>query len=86
MPRSGEGPDRLVVFVTLRQDMPRDRLRQELQARIASELNPLFRMHDLVIVEALPRTASNKIIRRELRARYAAMEDGGSEEERERPA
>ena len=81
--RGDEGPDRLVVFVTLRQDVPRDRLRQELQARIASELNPLFRLHDLVKVEALPRTASNKLIRRELRARYAAMEEGGSPDERE---
>jgi acetyl-CoA synthetase len=47
---------------------------RELQAAIARDLNPLFRIHDLVLVEALPRTASNKLMRRELRAGYA---DGG---------
>ena len=33
-------------------------------------LNPLFRISDLVLVPALPVTASNKIMRRELRAGY----------------
>jgi acetyl-CoA synthetase len=41
-----------------------------MQAAIKRDLNPLFKIHDLVLVEALPRTASNKIMRRELRAQY----------------
>ena len=74
----GEGPERLVVFVTLRKNVAREQLRQELQTRIGAELNPLFRLHDLVTVEALPRTASNKLMRRELRARYTGNRSPGA--------
>ena len=70
----GEGPERLVVFVTLRKHLARTQLRQEVRARIGTELNPLFRLHDLVTVDALPRTASNKLMRRKLRARYTEWE------------
>ena len=41
-----------------------------LQQAIKERLNPLFRIADLVLVDALPVTASNKIMRRELRAGY----------------
>ena len=42
---------------------------------VATELNPLFKLHDLVIVDSLPRTASNKLMRRELRTRYKRKND-----------
>jgi acetyl-CoA synthetase len=45
-------------------------LRSRLQATIRNQLNPLFHIHEVVIVESLPRTASNKVMRRELRAQY----------------
>jgi acetyl-CoA synthetase len=70
----GEGAERLVVFAVAPGRPDRPALMRELQAAIARDLNPLFRIHDLVLVEALPRTASNKLMRRELRAGYA---DGG---------
>jgi acetyl-CoA synthetase len=41
-----------------------------MQSAIKSDLNPLFKIHDVVVIDALPRTASNKVMRRELRARY----------------
>jgi len=41
----------------------------ELGERIARELNPLFRIHELRIESELPRTASNKLMRRSLRDR-----------------
>lgn len=44
-----------------------DSLPQELGRRIAAELNPLFKIHEVVTIDALPRTASNKVMRRELR-------------------
>ena len=47
----------------------REELKPELQRLVGDHLNPLFRIHDLVEVEQLPRTASNKLLRRELRAR-----------------
>ena len=62
-----EGASGLVVFAVLRPDVDRTGLRQELQTRIAAELNPLFKIHELMIVDDLPRTASNKLVRRQLR-------------------
>ena len=66
----GEGAERLVLFVVARGEVDRAGLAKDLGRLIHEGLNPLFRVHDLVLVEALPRTASNKLLRRELRARY----------------
>jgi len=41
-----------------------------LQEAIRSGLNPLFRVHDVVVIESLPRTASQKVMRRKLRDDY----------------
>jgi acetyl-CoA synthetase len=41
-----------------------------MQSEISSELNPLFKIHDVVPIEELPRTASAKVMRRELRNTY----------------
>ena len=37
---------------------------------VRKELNPLFKVSDLVKMDALPRTASNKVMRRKLRTDY----------------
>lgn len=69
------GPSRLVVFVVPQPGSPlapaawQDRLQQA----IKSELNPLFKIHEVVLLAALPRTASNKVMRRLLRAQYCAQ-------------
>lgn len=68
----GEGADSLVIYVVLTQPTDAAVLRRELSRRIRENLNPLFKIHDIVTVDALPRTASHKVMRRELRARYAA--------------
>jgi len=39
----------------------------ECQTAISSNLNPLFRVHSVVLRGSLPRTASNKVMRRLLR-------------------
>ncbi|MGB5815126.1 MAG: AMP-binding protein [Thermoanaerobaculia bacterium] len=75
LPEPSGGPDRLIVFAVLAGETDLDLLRAELNRRLATELNPLFRIHELHQVEMLPRTASNKLMRRELRARCL---DGGS--------
>ncbi len=67
----GEGADRLVVYAVVRDEIDPERLRRELGALIADRLNPLFKIHDLVLVDSLPRTASNKLMRRALRERWA---------------
>lgn len=41
-------------------------LPQVLGRRIAAQLNPLFKIYEVVTTDALPRTASNKVMRREL--------------------
>ena len=70
---AGGGPARLVVYAV--PETGTGTTAEELQARfrhvIREHLNPLFRIHDVVLVDALPRTASNKTMRRVLRASYA---------------
>ncbi|HXV76035.1 MAG TPA: hypothetical protein VD788_06895, partial [Candidatus Polarisedimenticolaceae bacterium] len=66
----GEGAEQLVAYVVLRAAVDRSRLGAELACAISRELNPLFRLHDVVVVDTLPRTASNKLMRRALRACY----------------
>lgn len=64
------GPERLAVFVVLTgRKLDEAEVKQQLNVRIGQELNPLFRITTLQILETLPRTASNKIMRRMLRNR-----------------
>jgi len=66
----GGGPSRLIVFAVASPDSvvaPGD-LKAAMQNAIRSQLNPLFRLDEVRVVPSLPRTASNKIMRRELRA------------------
>ena len=68
-PKDG-GPNRLVIYAVLATSHPvskKQKLHSILQTALSEHLNPLFRIHDVVIVDALPRTASNKIMRRLLR-------------------
>ena len=67
----GEGQEKLVVFVVIDEIADKQTLKKELGSKIAKRLNPLFKMHDLVIVDDLPRTASNKLMRRKLRECYS---------------
>ncbi len=67
----GEGAEALVIFVVLSAATDADDLQRDLGRAITKELNPLFKIHDLVVVESLPRTASNKLMRRLLRKQYA---------------
>jgi acetyl-CoA synthetase len=78
----GEGAERLVVFAVLSDDADTGDLRREVEKMLASELNPLFKIHDLVIVDALPRTASNKLMRRKLRAQHVATIEAQRDTER----
>ena len=45
-------------------------LRIEMQKLIKGKLNPLFTISDVVVAVSLPRTASNKVMRRVLRDSY----------------
>ncbi len=65
------GPERLVVFVHTTHEIEKVQLQKELQKIMQAELNPLFKIYDLVFKENFPRTASNKLMRKELRKELA---------------
>ncbi|RKU39487.1 AMP-dependent synthetase [Candidatus Poribacteria bacterium] len=70
-PKDG-GASQLVIYAVLIQPESaptKQELHATLQAELSQHLNPLFRIHNVIIVEALPRTASNKVMRRLLRDR-----------------
>jgi acetyl-CoA synthetase len=68
----GGGPGRLVVYAVCIPGAETDsgRLAGAMQAEIKKHLNPLFKIHDVVVVDSLPRTASNKVMHRKLREEY----------------
>ncbi len=67
------GPSLLVVYAVPEScaTFELEPLTKDMQRAISSKLNPLFKIHDVVLVEALPRTASNKVMRRVLRDTYS---------------
>jgi acyl-coenzyme A synthetase/AMP-(fatty) acid ligase len=83
-PTPGGGPEQLHIFVVLphaavgggggtgqpdRADSAMlQKLQQECQTAIKQALNPLFKVHKVVQVTTLPRTASNKVMRRLLKS------------------
>ncbi len=64
------GPSLLVIFATTQKKLDKDRIKTIMQLRLNQKLNPLFKIYDIVFRETLPKTASNKIIRRLLRDQY----------------
>jgi acetyl-CoA synthetase len=70
VPPPGGGPSQLVIFAVSPSSAAD--LRERMQQAIRRDLSPLFKIHDLVLVDSLPRTASNKVMRRVLRDRYSS--------------
>ncbi|CAE7483664.1 AAE17 [Symbiodinium microadriaticum] len=70
-PPSG-GPSSLILFVILKDGSKQDHssIKPKLQVAIKSHLNPLFHIGAVLIKDKLPRTASNKVMRRVLRDEY----------------
>jgi acetyl-CoA synthetase len=65
----GGGPSSLVMCIVI-DDGDVAEISAEMQRRIREQLNPLFKIADVVQVTELPRTASAKVMRRVLRADY----------------
>ena len=72
VPPAGGGPSRLIIYAVVLQEIDTDTLTALMQKTIGDQLNPLFKIHATFILPALPRTASGKILRRELRRIYLA--------------
>jgi acetyl-CoA synthetase len=69
------GPSQLIVYTVLTPHCSKTKaeLKAVMQTAIAQTLNPLFKIRDVVVVDALPRTASNKVMRRVLRNQYRVV-------------
>ncbi|CAK9186946.1 unnamed protein product [Ilex paraguariensis] len=63
------GPEQLAIFVVIRKGFSIEpaKLKTKFSKAIQSNLNPLFKVTFVKIIPELPRTASNKILRRVLR-------------------
>jgi acetyl-CoA synthetase len=70
---SGGGPSQLVVVAVpeIGEQPDVEVWREVMQQEIRAHLNPLFKIHSVRLRDALPRTASAKVMRRTLRAEYA---------------
>lgn len=75
VPLPGGGPDRLFLFLVLSGSAgpTEGTLLQSCQAAISRNLNPLFKVQQVVVRASLPRNASNKVMRRVLRAELEGM-------------
>jgi len=69
----GGGPSDLVLCV-VGEGLAPDEVRAAAQQAIRSGLNPLFKVARVRVVQALPRTASGKVMRRILRSESAAQQ------------
>ena len=68
VPENGTGPDQLIAFLVSKEEFDTAQVLKAINSAIRSQLNPLIRIAAIRPIEKLPRTASNKIMRRELRS------------------
>jgi len=65
------GPEKLIVFIQpVSTIVSTTDLLKDIQKLIQQQLNPLFRVSEIILKESLPRTASNKIMRKDLKKEY----------------
>jgi len=70
------GPSHLVIFASVDiESISKEALKANMQLRINQHLNPLFKIYDIVLMTELPKTASNKIMRRMLRIKYGSVKN-----------
>ena len=71
----GGGPSNLVIYAITDEEKTlkteKEQLLKELSSVLKKDLNPLFKVSDLVLTDSLPRTSSNKVMRRVLRKNYS---------------
>ncbi len=65
------GPSELVIYFTEKENnLSLAEKQKAIKNQVRSELNPLFKVKEALPLEALPRTASGKLMRRNLRSMY----------------
>ncbi|KAL0462432.1 UNVERIFIED_CONTAM: putative acyl-activating enzyme 17, peroxisomal [Sesamum latifolium] len=75
VPPAGGGPERLVIAIVLKNpDKPitdLSNLSASFNSALQKKLNPLFKVSEIVPLPSLPRTATNKVMRRVLRQQFS---------------
>ncbi|KAF3792031.1 putative acyl-activating enzyme 17 [Nymphaea thermarum] len=79
VPPLGGGPEQLVIAVVFKDanfssEADLSSLKKAFNSSLQRKLNPLFRVSHIVVMPSLPRTASNKIMRRVLRQQLSQTE------------
>jgi len=70
IPPEGGGPDRLVLCIVPATEVDLEKVLKETQLVVKKKINPLFKVSECHFYESLPRTASNKVMRRKLRSEF----------------
>ncbi|KAI5081101.1 hypothetical protein GOP47_0004284 [Adiantum capillus-veneris] len=76
VPEAGGGPEQLLIVVVLKESsdaVSNELLKQKFNATIQQKLNPLFKVASVAVANSLPRTASNKVMRRMLRSQFGTL-------------
>ncbi len=73
VPSQGNGPEQLVIYASTQSNLNKNDIMKIMQKKINDRLNPLFKIHDLVFVDEITKTASNKMMRRVLRKTYLSL-------------
>ncbi len=72
--KTSSGPESLGAFVVLNsKGTELNEIKKELNILLTEKLNPLFRITEIRAINELPRTASNKLIRRELKKKLESI-------------
>ncbi|ONK69440.1 uncharacterized protein A4U43_C05F22910 [Asparagus officinalis] len=75
LPPSGGGPEQLVIAIVFKDQRisgkDLENFKMAFNTALQKELNPLFRVSSVVAVPSLPRTATNKVMRRVLRQQFS---------------
>lgn len=64
------GPDQLIIYYVHNKEINIKNALSDIKQIVKNEINPLFKVEDVMLVEKLPRTASGKVMRRVLRLKY----------------
>ncbi|GMP33156.1 hypothetical protein CsSME_00006599 [Camellia sinensis var. sinensis] len=78
VPPQGGGPERLVIAVVFKDSSESatdlNKLRTAFNSALQNKLNPFFKVSHIVPITSLPRTATNKVMRRVLRQQFAQID------------
>nr|GMD34034.1 probable acyl-activating enzyme 17, peroxisomal [Ipomoea batatas] len=80
VPPAGGGPEKLVIVVVFKDanepNHSLNKLMIAFNSALQKKLNPLFKVSNIVALPSLPRTATNKVMRRVLRQQFTEANNG----------